>query len=141
MSTEKKLPRLGRAASEFNVGISTIVSLLKKKNFEITDINPNMKLTPEMYDILVKEFIEDKLVKEEAQKIEIGTYNKKGQDTSEPNLPKTEPAHEKEIPIITPQAVETPKAEPVVPEMIRIEVQKPKVVGKIDLEEKKLKKR
>lgn len=78
MSTEKKLPRLGRAASEFNVGISTIVSLLKKKNFEITDINPNMKLTPEMYDILVKEFIEDKLVKEEAQKIEIGTYNKKG---------------------------------------------------------------
>lgn len=140
MSTEKKLPRLGRAASEFNVGISTIVSLLKKKNFEITDINPNMKLTPEMYDILVKEFIEDKLVKEEAQKIEIGTYNKKSQDPIEPNLLKPEPAPEKEVPIITPQPAETPKVEPVVPEMIRVEVQKLKVVGKINLEEKSPKK-
>ncbi len=133
MSIEKKLPRLGRAASEFNVGINTIVSLLKKKNFEIIDVNPNMKLTPEMYDILVKEFIGDKLVKEEAQKIEIGTYNKKNMDVTENVIPKHE--HEKEITKVTPIPAETPKSEPVVPEQIKIEVQKHMVIGKIDLDE------
>lgn len=128
MSTENKLPRLGKAASEFNVGISTIVSLLKKKNHEI-EANPNSRLTPEMYDILVKEFNGDKLVKEEAKKIEIGSYNKMKHDTVEPTTHKAEP--EKEAPIAIPQ---TPKAAPVVPEVIKVEVQKPKVIGKINLE-------
>jgi translation initiation factor IF-2 len=133
MSTENKLPRLGRAASEFNVGISTIVSLLKKKNHEI-EANPNSRLTPEMYDILVKEFNGDKLVKEEAKKIEIGSYNKVKHDAVEPAHHKTEP--EIETPVIS----QTPKADPVAPEVIKIEFQKPKVIGKINLEEKKPKK-
>lgn len=129
MSTENKLPRLGRAASEFNVGISTIVSLLKKKNHEI-EANPNSRLTPEMYDILVKEFNGDKLVKEEAKKIEIGSYNKVKHETVETPQHKTEP--EKEAPITTQQ---TQKANPVAPEVIKVEVQKPKVIGKINLEQ------
>ena len=133
MSTENKLPRLGKAASEFNVGISTIVSLLKKKNHEI-EANPNSRLTPEMYDILVKEFNGDKLVKEEAKKIEIGSYNKVKHDSVEPTLHKTEPEHE--TPIIT----QTPKATPVVPEVLKVEVQKPKVIGKINLDDKTPKK-
>lgn len=51
-----KIPRLGKAAGEFKVGISSIVLLLKKKGIEIID-SPNTKLTQEMYDLLVAEFI------------------------------------------------------------------------------------
>ena len=131
MSTENKLPRLGRAASEFNVGIHTIVSLLKKKNFEIPDVNPNMKLTPEMYDILIKEFNGDRLVKEEAKKIEIGSYNKAKHDTPENVAPKNE--SDKGIPSAQTSVAEPIKQEPVTLEMIKTEVQKPKIIGKIEL--------
>lgn len=131
MSTENKLPRLGRAASEFNVGIHTIVSLLKKKNFEIPDVNPNMKLTPEMYDILIKEFNGDRLVKEEAKKIEIGSYNKAKHDTPENIAPKNE--SDKGIPSAQASVEEPIKHAPVTPEMIKTEVQKPKIIGKIEL--------
>lgn len=138
MSTENKLPRLGKAASEFNVGIHTIVSFLKKKNFEIIDVNPNMKLTPEMYDVLFKEFNGDRLVKEEAKKIEIGSYNKAKHETPENITPKTEP--EKGTTHTTPSVVEPVKPEPIIPEMIKTEVPKPKVIGKINLPENTSKK-
>jgi translation initiation factor IF-2 len=131
MSTENKLPRLGRAASEFNVGINTIVSFLKKKNFEIIEINPNMKLTPEMYDILVKEFSGDKLVKEESKKIEIGSYNKVKHDQIDPVQPKTESdkiSQPTQVPVVEPHKQSTP-----IPEEIKTEIPKPKILGKIDL--------
>ncbi|HPE40073.1 MAG TPA: translation initiation factor IF-2 [Bacteroidales bacterium] len=131
MSTENKLPRLGKAASEFNVGIHTIVSFLKKKNFDIPDMNPNMKLTPEMYDVLFKEFNGDRLVKEEAKKIEIGSYNKAKHENSDHNTPKTEP--EKGTAHTQSSVVEPAKQAPVIPEMIKTEVPKPKVIGKMDL--------
>ncbi len=129
MSTENKLPRLGKAASEFNVGINTIVSLLKKKNFEIIDVNPNMKLTPEMYDILIKEFNGDRLVKEESKKIEIGSYNKVKHD----QVDSIHPKQEIEKDPITP--VETQKQPIPVPEEFKTEFQKPKVLGKMDLDQ------
>ena len=129
MSTENKLPRLGKAASEFNVGINTIVSLLKKKNFEIPDVNPNMKLTPEMYDILIKEFNGDRLVKEESKKIEIGSYNKVKHDQLEATHPKQE-IEKDPITHVEPLKHTTP-----VPEEIKTEIPKPKVLGKIDLDQ------
>jgi len=130
MSTENKLPRLGKAASEFNVGINTIVTLLKKKNFEIPDVNPNMKLTPEMYDILIKEFDGDRLVKEESKKIEIGSYNKVKHDQVDSTHPKQE-IEKDPITHVEPLKQTTP-----VPEEIKIEIQKTKVLGKIDLDQK-----
>ena len=71
---KRKIPRLGKAAGEFNVSIGTITTLLKKKNFEIEE-NPNTKLSAEMYDILLQEFAGEKLVKAEADKIDIGTFS------------------------------------------------------------------
>lgn len=65
---KRKIPRLGKAAGEFNVSIQSAVDLLKKKNFDIEN-NPNAKLTEEMYDVLIKEFQVFKDSKEEAQKI------------------------------------------------------------------------
>lgn len=68
MAEEIKTPRLGKAAREFNVASKTIVDKLKNKGFEIED-SPNSKLTPEMYEILVKEFYGDKLDKENVEKL------------------------------------------------------------------------
>ena len=66
--SEKPAVRLSKAAKEFNIGLSTIVEFLAKKGFHIAS-NPNDKLSPEMYDLLDREFQSQKSVKEEAKKI------------------------------------------------------------------------
>ena len=60
--------RLSKAAREFNIGVKTVVDFLSKKGFSL-DFDPNAKLTPEMYALLMKEFASEKHVKEEAKKI------------------------------------------------------------------------
>ncbi|RLD55787.1 MAG: hypothetical protein DRJ05_12390, partial [Bacteroidetes bacterium] len=60
--------RLSKAAREFNVGITTIVEFLSKKNIRIAG-SPNSKLTPEMYGLVEQEFQTQKTVKEESQKV------------------------------------------------------------------------
>ncbi len=76
MSEEKKIiPRLGKAAREFNVATSTIVEFLQSKNFQVED-STNSKLTAEMYDLLVEKYQTDKAVREKANQIEIGTASK-----------------------------------------------------------------
>lgn len=59
--------RLNKAAREFNVGQGTIVEYLHKKGYDI-DQNPNTKLTGEMYDLLTREYMGEKSVKEESRK-------------------------------------------------------------------------
>lgn len=60
--------RLSKAAREFNIGIKTAVDFLIKKGFPM-DMDPNAKLSSEMYSSLMKEFSSEKHVKEEAKKI------------------------------------------------------------------------
>lgn len=67
---ELKSSRLGKAAQEFNVGVPTIVEFLNKKGIKI-DNNPNTKLGPEVYALLVKEYSTEKTVKETSKKIEL----------------------------------------------------------------------
>ena len=62
--------RLSKAAKEFNVGTSTIVEFLSKKGHSV-DPNPNTKLTPEMFALIVKEYQSEKQVKEVSQKLGI----------------------------------------------------------------------
>lgn len=62
--------RLGKAATEFNVGVTTIVDFLHKKGHKI-DSNPNTKLSPEMHSLLVKEYQPDKAAKDIAKHIEL----------------------------------------------------------------------
>jgi translation initiation factor IF-2 len=70
MSEEGKPTRLNKAAAEFNVGISTLVEFLRKKGIVIEE-NPNTKISPEAYGLLVKEYAADRHVKEESMKIEL----------------------------------------------------------------------
>jgi len=66
--TIEKAKRLSKVAREFNVGISTIVEFLNKKGFDV-DGNPNAKLTPKCYDILLSEYSKDIAVKKEKEKL------------------------------------------------------------------------
>jgi len=74
MEEVSKIMRLSKAAKEFNVGLPTILEFLGKKGFKL-DHNPNTKITPEMYDLLAKEYQKDKSEKELAKKIEIGAHH------------------------------------------------------------------
>jgi translation initiation factor IF-2 len=84
--TEQRAVRLRKAASEFNVGTSTITELLSKKGYDVVN-NPNTKLTPEMYSIVVKEFQAEKTVKEEAAKKDIGYSKKQSIELDEHGVP------------------------------------------------------
>ncbi len=76
---EKKATRLSKAAREFNVGISTIVEFLKKKGHEV-DSNPNTKIPPELYDLLVDEYSTDLSVKKDAEKLTMKTFREKAEE-------------------------------------------------------------
>ena len=65
-----KATRLSKVAREFNVGISTIVEFLHKKGFDI-ESNPNTKVPPDLYDILVQEYSSDINAKKESEKLSL----------------------------------------------------------------------
>ena len=159
MPEERKIPRLGKAASEFNVKTSTIVELLVKKGCEIED-NRNAKLTPEMYDILLKEYQHDKESKENSAKLDMD-YSYKKEEEAQKQVAQPKPAPKVEKPVVKepvkkvaePKApVEKPEPEPVVePEPAPEAKEEPakaeepatvglKVLGHIDLEPKPKKK-
>lgn len=68
MSEDQKAIRLSKAAREFNVGIQTIIEFLHKKGFDISS-DPNGKIPPEAYSLIVKEYSGDLSVKKDAEKL------------------------------------------------------------------------
>jgi translation initiation factor IF-2 len=59
MSVDAKPKPLFKVASEFNVSTQSIVDTLDKNGFSI-DNKPNYKITPEMYEVLERNYGEDK---------------------------------------------------------------------------------
>ena len=121
MDNERKL-RLIQVAKEFKVGLNTIVDHLQKKGIS-TDGTPNTKVTAEMYAILEKEF---------------GTNRSSG---NERNVVR-EKISQKQATVTIDQAKQPEKKE--VEEVVvksnvisvKDEIQKPKILGKIDLNPK-----
>jgi translation initiation factor IF-2 len=74
--TDKKELRLSKLARELNVGISTIVEFLKKKGHDI-ESNPNTKVAPELYDLLLKEYSSDISAKKESEKVNLRSFREK----------------------------------------------------------------
>lgn len=64
--------RLVKVAKELNVGVGTIVEYLLESGFNIKN-RPTAKVTPEMYEELLKEFEGSISIKKEADKIDIGS--------------------------------------------------------------------
>ena len=127
MGEERKLPRLGAAAKEFNVMTSTIVEILKKNGIDIED-NRNVKLTEEMYDILLKKLSGEKKVKEESQKIDMDFSHSKVGTVIEADSKSSETSDEE------PTETILVKGNTIEKETVRIEVPKPKIIGSIDID-------
>ena len=70
MADEPKNIRLSKAAKEFNVSVQTLVEYLETKGQKV-DSNPNVKLTPEQYDLVSEKFHTEREVREQADKIEM----------------------------------------------------------------------
>ena len=62
--------RLNKVVRDLNVGIDTVVGFLQKKGIEV-DSNPNAKISDEQYELLVKEFAPDKILKKESDNISL----------------------------------------------------------------------
>ena len=71
MAEEPKNIRLKKVATEFNVGVSSIIELLAKKGLPLAEQSLNARLTHEQYEVLSHAFQGERKVKEEADKIEL----------------------------------------------------------------------
>ena len=76
MTDVPQVLRLSKVAKEFNIGLQTIVDFLAKKGHNI-EVNPNAKITSEMYELLVKEFQTEKNAKEESRGSGLNFYKKR----------------------------------------------------------------
>ncbi|HEN21148.1 MAG TPA: translation initiation factor IF-2, partial [Desulfobacteraceae bacterium] len=148
--------RLSKIAREFNVGISTIVEFLNKKGYKI-DSNPNTKLDPDLYDILVEEYSNDLNVKIESKKLALENFRERRESISISDM--EEPADEESEELLITDTTAVSKyeeEEPDVPETEEAVAEAeeegepgekepgeekaaekkagPKVLGKIDLE-------
>ena len=135
-----KTIRLSKLAREFNVGINTIVESLHKKGFEINS-NPNTKVSAEAVQLLEKEYKVDISLKKESEKISLKSHRPKKEVISLES-PEEEAVEEeveaKPAPVIKTEEkkeIKEKKAEKIQEEIIpTVKVDKPKVLGKIDLE-------
>ena len=129
---EIKTPRLLAAAREFNIGTQTLTDFLVSKDFDVSELNPSSKITPQMYQALQVEFQPDKVAKQKAEQIDLPknapVETKKRRDEQDlsfvhPKPKEEKPAHKEETP--APPIKEEEKApEPTQPE--------PKVEEKIE---------
>lgn len=132
MTDDIKATRLSKAAREFNVGISTIVEFLHKKGFSL-DPNPNTKLPPEAYALLVKEYSTDISVKKESEKLILKDLHRKKESVSIDDVSVKEQTEETEAEdeILIKDVSGVKKTIDLTHEVKKPEV---KLVGKIDLE-------
>jgi translation initiation factor IF-2 len=72
--------RLNKVTRDLNVGLSTVVEFLHKKNFDVKE-DPNAKISDEAYEFLIKEFRKDKNIKEESDKMSQERHLKEKKET------------------------------------------------------------
>ena len=145
------------AAKEFNIGKETLVDFLVSKGFDKDELKPTAKLSEEMYRALQAEFQSDKVAKIKSSQIDLPKGSvaeakkkkdeeeilfrkeeKKTVKKEEPPVAPPVPEPVQEVPPIAPPPP-APPVEPVQePEVIKLEapeIEGPKVVNKIDLDE------
>ena len=124
---DRKATRLSKAAREFNVGISTIIDFLEKKGHEI-DSNPNSKLDPDLYDLLLEEYSSDLKVREESEKLTLKNLRERQESLSledEPAVAEQEDAEELLITDTTAGSSENIAPEPVEAAPVKEKEEKP----------------
>ncbi len=102
--------RLNKVTKEFNIGLQTAVDFLKKKGHDAVEANPNYKITEEEYALLQSEFGSDKDLRTEAAQL-----TQQRQEQTKERKVAARPKAQEEV------QLEKPK------------VQRPKILGRIDL--------
>ncbi len=125
-----KTNRLSKVAKEFNVGTSTIIDFLKKKGFD-NEFSPNSKISDEMYQHIQNEYSTDLKVRKDSQALSKKKQQKQTVSIKDVHHENSEDKVEtKEVKI----EKEVKKKDEVVKR--KTEINKPKIVGKIDLNKK-----
>ncbi|MCK4663432.1 MAG: translation initiation factor IF-2 [Bacteroidales bacterium] len=137
MAQVKNTKRLSKIAREFNVGISTIIDFLEGKNIEL-EANPNTKVSPEIFEILEKEFCNELIVKQESEKLELGISRAKKEILSIEDSQETDEKHEE----TKQETIIDDDTDKILPEKKKETEKKDKdikvkIVGKIDIVPKK----
>jgi len=94
------------------VGITTIVDFLSKKGHQI-DSDPNTKVDPELYDLLLEEYSLDQNVKKESEKLTLRTLRERQESISLEDMPAPRDLEDTEELLITDKTAAS--AEPVRP--------------------------
>ena len=76
------LKRLIKVAKELNVGFTTLVEHLNKNGFEV-ESKPTVKVTEDMYNILLKDFSKSIETKKQANRLTIGSRQRKEAEQAE----------------------------------------------------------
>ena len=162
MADSNKPVRLSKAAREFNLGMTTVVEFLASKGIEV-EAKPNTKLDPETYALVKSNFQGDKETKAKAQasaasiqereSITLASAKKRvapKQEEEEPEIDLSQFKKSEAAPVVkrTKTAADAPKEE-VKEEPVKETTPKegvpakdgPKVVGTVDLEALKPKKK
>jgi len=137
MTHDLTAKRLSKIASEFNVGITTIVEFLGKKGITI-DTNPNSKVNSEHYELLKKEYSSDIHIKKESEKLMLRKIKEKKESVSIEDIKETNEEEDVELDdVIHIKDVSSGTKKNNVPEFRKKEEEKRepeiKILGKIDL--------
>ena len=103
--------RLIKVTKECNVGLQTAVDFLQKKGFADVEANPNTKITDEQYELLLKEFKKDQVLRNEVTQL-----MQQRQEQTKERKASTRSKREEMVEVVAPV------------------VEVPKVLGKIDLD-------
>ena len=71
------MPKISKAAKDFNVSISTVIDFLQKKGITVEEGNPNARIDDNAYEILAKEYSPDRDIKSKSEKLSTGRQTKK----------------------------------------------------------------
>ena len=123
--------RLGKAAGELNVGMSTLVEFLASKEVSI-DASPNTKLTPEQYAVLRVDFAADQSLKELTKQPVAPKEKKETVSLKDSQENTEEPAAV--APVEEPKTEEVKSAAPEIKTVESKESSKLQVLGTIDLD-------
>ena len=144
----KDSKRLSQVARELNVGLSHLAEYLQKKGKDVK-ARPNVRISPDDYQILLQEFSSDKDAKKESEKISTKLSSK--QEAEKERLEKEAEENEQEIVSAQKKKSEkeasskkesektSKKAEKETEELTtdKPKLKGPQIVDKIDLEDKK----
>ncbi len=133
--SEERTYRLSQVARKLNVGSGTILDFLEEKGHPI-DSNPNSKITQELFNMLSKEFADSAMDKEEASGLTIGTTHSDNLVIKSNKEVEPESTDDDQI-LIKDNSAKEEDVERAETSHGASKLGGPKVVGKIDLDQKK----